>query len=84
MRSGDKIMAARVSTKPDFRADTPVRLLEGGFNANRQRDVDVAPDGRFVAVRVPGGQARHMEMRVLLNWQEEMRRVSSAGTLSRN
>jgi len=82
LRSGAKMMSARVVTTPEFRADSPQVLFEGGFNTNRARDVDVAPDGRFLAVRVPGGQAGHVELRVLLNWPEEMRRVSSAGTIA--
>jgi hypothetical protein len=74
--SGTKMLAVPVDTQPTFRAGRPEVLFEGGFSTSRARDFDIAPDGRFVAVRVPGGQAGQREMRVLLNWPAEMRRVA--------
>jgi serine/threonine protein kinase/Tol biopolymer transport system component len=72
---GTRMMMATIETTPAFRAGRPVQLFDGGFNTDRSHDFDVAPDGRFVAVRVPGGVAGQREMRVLLNWRAEMARV---------
>ncbi len=74
--SGTTMYAVPIETRPGFSPGKPVVLFEGGFNTSRARDFDVAPDGRFVAVRVPGGQAGQREIRVLLNWPAEMQRVA--------
>jgi Tol biopolymer transport system component/tRNA A-37 threonylcarbamoyl transferase component Bud32 len=74
--AGTKMLAVSIETRPTFRVGRPVVLFDGGFNTSRSRDFDITPGGRFVAVRVPGGQAGQREMRVLLNWPAEMRRVS--------
>ena len=71
-RNGNKMMAVEVQTSATFHALTPKMLFEttntGGF--------DVSPDGRrFLMVKsaaVP--QAQQIEMRVVLNWFEELRR----------
>ena len=65
-----------IQTRSGFSAGKPVVLFEGGFNTSRPRDFDVAPDGRFVAIRLPGGNAGQRELRVLRNWPVEMRRVA--------
>ena len=70
-----KMMSVPVQMEPSFHVGRPVELFTGGFNTDRSRDFDVAPDGRFVMVRVPGGSAGQHEVRVLLNWPEEYRRV---------
>jgi Tol biopolymer transport system component len=77
--SGIRMMVAPIITKTSFSAGKPKPLFEGGFNTSRARDFDVAPDGRFVAVRAPGGESGKREIRVLLNWQEEIRRVAGPG-----
>ncbi len=74
--SGTKMMRAPVDARSGFSAGKPEQLFDGGFNTSRARDFDVAPDGRFVAIRVPGGIAGQQELRMLRNWPEEMRRVS--------
>ncbi|HEU4365161.1 MAG TPA: protein kinase [Candidatus Krumholzibacteria bacterium] len=76
--AGTSMMEASIDTRPSFRVGRPAELFEGGFNTARPRDFDVAADGRFVAVRAPGGEAGRQEMRVLLNWPAEMRRVAGA------
>jgi Tol biopolymer transport system component len=72
-RSGNKMMSVEVQTSPAFHAGTPKTLFEtanaGGF--------EVSPDGRrFLMIKPgsaqPGGQ--QIEMRVVLNWFEELRR----------
>ena len=47
-----RIMAARVGTNPEFRADKPKRLFSGVKGASRDPQFDVAPGGqRFVMVK---------------------------------
>jgi serine/threonine protein kinase len=75
---GTRMMTASIETKPSFRAGKPTQLFDGGFNTDRAHDFDIAPDGRFVAVRVPGGIAGQRELRVLLNWPAEMQRVEGS------
>ena len=74
--SGSKMMAVPIETKPAFRSGTPVELFEGGFEASR--NFDVAQDGRFVAVRPAGDASGQMELRMLLNWRDEMKRKSGS------
>jgi Tol biopolymer transport system component len=81
--SGTKMMAVAVDTAPVLRAGKPEALFADVFSTGRARDFDVAPDGRFVAVRVPGGAVGQRELRVLRNWPAELRRVSGDGATSR-
>jgi serine/threonine protein kinase len=72
--SGSRMMAVPIETRPAFRSGRPVQLFEGGFEVASSRSFDVAPDGRFVAVRRGAGGSSQMELRMLLNWQDEMKR----------
>jgi Tol biopolymer transport system component len=77
--SGQKMMAVPVQTRPAFRAGVPVERLAGGFNTSRARDFDVAPDGRFVAIARGTGEGSRQEIRMLLNWEQELKRLAGAG-----
>jgi hypothetical protein len=70
------MMSVPMETRPTLNPGTPVRLFDGGFSTSALREYDVAPNGRFVVVRRPGGGASLPEMRMLLNWGEEMKRVA--------
>jgi Tol biopolymer transport system component len=72
---GSTMMVVAIDAQPTLRIGSPTLLFEGGFNVTRGRDYDVAPGGRFVAVRRIGGGSR-LELRMLLNWQEELRRTA--------
>ncbi|MBZ5635275.1 MAG: serine/threonine-protein kinase [Acidobacteriia bacterium] len=70
-RNGNKMMVVDVQTSPTFHAGTPKMLFETaniGF--------DVSPDGRRFLMVKPGAasQGQQTEMRVVLNWFEELRR----------
>jgi serine/threonine-protein kinase len=69
-RNGKKVMAVEVETGAVFRAGTPKVLFE--------RDgpdlFDVAPDGRFFMLKEQSQQAQASELRVVVNWFEELRR----------
>ncbi len=75
----NRMMVASISTRPALRIGRPEILFEGGFNTSRARDFDVAPDGRFVAVRTGGGAVR-TEMRLLLNWPQALKGKTPAAS----
>ena len=67
-RSGEQLMAVSVGERPPLTISRPVRLFELRF----QTDYAVARDGRFlVGLRDP--QARPAQVRVVLNWFDELR-----------
>ena len=76
--SGIKLMAVAVETEPALTIGNPEELLEDGLSTARARDFDVAPDGRIVTVRAAGGRDGGQQLRILLNWPQEM--VRTAGT----
>jgi hypothetical protein len=72
-RSGDRIVAVDVATSPAFRVlGTPRVLFEkavGGY--------DVAPGGtRFLMLKPVPRDSRPSDLRVILNWFEELRRLA--------
>jgi hypothetical protein len=70
--AGRKMMSVSVSTTPQLRTSPPVELFEGGFSIARARDFDVAADGRFLSVGSPSGVAGLDEVRIVLNWQQQL------------
>ena len=70
-RNDNKMMAVDVETSPSFRAGTPKLLFEKESAA-----YDVASDGkRFLLIKGNGApQGQSNELRVVLNWFEELRR----------
>jgi Tol biopolymer transport system component len=74
--AGSSMMEVPVETQPTLDLGVPVELFEGGFSTSRLREYDLAPDGRFVVVRRAGGGAGLPELRMLLNWSQEMNRLA--------
>jgi serine/threonine-protein kinase len=71
-RSGDKVMAVPIQTKPTFRAGRPQVLFRGDYDPG----YDVAPDGqRFLMIKTPPESAPR-QINVVLNWFEELRRLA--------
>ena len=78
-RNGNRLMVVAVDTEPGFSADAPTLLFEndfvldnasgGGGNAN----YDVSSDGVFVFVEDLGSQDAAPELRLVLNWFEELK-----------
>jgi hypothetical protein len=66
-REGDRMMVAALG---DGLVDRPSLLFE-----RRLLNYDVAPDGRFIAV-LPDENAAPPVVDVVLNWFEELRRLS--------
>jgi serine/threonine-protein kinase len=76
--SDSKMMAVGVDTSAGFSAGQPRVLFDGGFDYDRPRYFDVDENGRFVAVRSPGGVGGMRQTRVLLNWPAEVKRLEGA------
>jgi Tol biopolymer transport system component len=79
-RTGDKMMAARVTRDGAFAADTPRQLFAGPFVPTRRGEAayDISlDDKRFLMVRRDDQSvATHID--VILNFAEELRRRASA------
>ena len=80
-QSGDQIMAVSYKAQGDrFVAEKPRPWLvkPGGFNAGFDRAWDLAPDGKRVAVTLPGTPAaprQDHEVVMLLNFLDELRQL---------
>jgi Tol biopolymer transport system component len=73
-RQGERLMVVDVQYTPELRAGRPRQLLEWPHEAVAFRNFDIAPDGRsFVMVRTDEGVTRD-QLRVVLNWSEELKR----------
>ena len=75
-RSGNKMMAVEMSTRPEPLLSTPRLLFEHRYAFGRSittPSYDVSPDGqRFVMVRDESGSGR---LNVVLNWVDELTRL---------
>ena len=72
----DKMMAVDVETKPTFRPTRPRTLFEGrGYHRNYYGwRYDVAPDGRFLMIKPDPAESGPAQVRVILNWFEDVQR----------
>ena len=71
-----RLMAVDVTTSSGFAYGKPMPVFEGIDRSNSRWPYTVAPDGRLiVVVRNPenGGDSRNAEIRVTLNWFEELK-----------
>jgi serine/threonine-protein kinase len=76
-RSGDKMMAVDVVTGTDLAVGMPRMLFEAQYlmGVGGGQMYDVSPDGlRFLMIREPPDAAPN-EIRVVLNWAEELERL---------
>jgi hypothetical protein len=81
-RRGRSLFATEVQTSSVFSAKRPVELLEADFatSASGTASYDVAPDGkRFVVFRSTVGEGQ-VEVKVILNWFEELETLAAAGS----
>jgi hypothetical protein len=73
-------MAVSISTEPEFKPSSPGLLFEGRYQTGStgaawSTNYDAAQDGqRFVMIR-PEGTSVPLQMHVVLNWHEELKRV---------
>ena len=72
-----RLMAVPVETSPTFRAGTPRMLFQGPYFASGH-DYAVTPDGKgFIMIRETESQAGPTEMRVILNWSQDLGKPAS-------
>jgi Tol biopolymer transport system component len=77
-RSGEKMMAVDIASKPGFAAGTPRILFQGRYDVGPvpSVDYDVSPDGqRFLMLKsTEQEQTAPTQINVVLNWFEELKR----------
>ena len=74
-RCGDKMIAAGIETKPEFRVIRSEVLFEGKYLSRvSRRDYDVAPDGRFLMMQEPQS-SMPLGINVVLNWFGELEQL---------
>ncbi|HEY7575164.1 MAG TPA: hypothetical protein VIB08_08385, partial [Thermoanaerobaculia bacterium] len=74
-RAGGTMMAARIETAPELRADAPRALFKTPF-----LQYDVAPDGRrFLVIRAAHPDLPPSPLVVVLGWSAELERRSKGG-----
>jgi eukaryotic-like serine/threonine-protein kinase len=82
-RSGDKMMAADVTTQPNFSAGKPRMLFEGQYQPTplTTPNYDVSLDGQRFLMLKPSEQAQAAptQINVVLNWFEELKQKVPAG-----
>jgi len=73
---GNRMMAASVETEGGFHPGTPQLLFEGSYERRYpgHPGFDVTADGRFVMVRSRRDTTEPNEIRIVLDWFEELRR----------
>ncbi len=78
---GTRMMSAAVQIHPDPQVGTPVELFQGNFGNFRPGNYDVAPDGQsFVMLLASENANEEPELRVVLNWFEELeQKMTAAG-----
>jgi serine/threonine protein kinase len=82
-RSGDKMMAVDIATQPSFAAGKPRMLFEGSYlpTAGTIQNYDVTHDGqRFLMLKANEQAQAPVQINVVLNWFEELKRRVPAGT----
>ncbi len=74
-RNGDKMMVVNINLHPEFNVSKPNLLFKGWYSTNRiAANYDISPDGqKFLMIR--GEQTAVTEIKVILNWAEELKRL---------
>ena len=82
-RTGDKMMAVDIATKPGLTVGKPRMLFEGQYvpAPGSSPNYDVSPDGqRFLMLKHgEAGEAVPTQINVVLNWFEELKRRVPTG-----
>jgi eukaryotic-like serine/threonine-protein kinase len=84
-RSGDKMMAVEIQTRAGFAAGGPRLLFDQPYAdtgvTTAGAAYDVAPDGQhFLMLKEDEAQTSQLELHVVLNWAEEVKRRLSTAT----
>ena len=80
-RNDSQFMSAKVTTRPEFRSDTPTVLFDGVFNLRSETGMTYDIDrktGRFAMLRpaAQGPGTPSARVRVILNWIEAVRQAA--------
>lgn len=78
-RNNNLFMSVAVEARPSFQAGTPQNLFSGIYNLRSTSGVsyDVGPKGgRFLMIRPVGDITAPAQVRFVLNWFDELRRVA--------
>jgi hypothetical protein len=78
--NGDKFMAVDISAGPTVSAGTPHVLFTGRYalSPNGVTAYDISPDGRrFLKVQATEAELNLAQINVVINWFEELKRVTS-------
>ena len=82
-RSGNKMMAVDIATKPSFAAGKPRMLFEGPYRPTGTtiQNYDVSPDGQRFLMLKSGeqGESAPTQINVVLNWFEELKQKVPTG-----
>jgi Tol biopolymer transport system component/DNA-binding winged helix-turn-helix (wHTH) protein len=82
-RTGNKMMAVEIATRPRFSADMPRMLFEGKYQPPpfTSPNYDVAPDGQSFLMLKPNEstETARTQINVVLNWFEELKQKVPPG-----
>jgi serine/threonine-protein kinase len=82
-RTGDKMMAVAIETKPEFVAARPKQLFEGHYEMGTYsflQNYDISLDGqRFLMVKANEQAQSATQINVVLNWFEELKQKVPVG-----
>ena len=70
------MMAAKVSTETGFSVGPAEKLFDAPWEF-QNAEYDVAPDGRFIVIQLADWELEPVELHVVLNWDEEVRKQLS-------
>jgi len=83
-RNGDRILAVDVDTGASFSVGKPRLLFEGQYEFGPVfGNYDVAPDGRFLMVKGADTGTSATQLRLILNWLEELNAPSPTSAAGR-
>ena len=73
----DHMMGATIATDPEVRIGVPEELFASPWPlaADRWDTFDVAPNGRFIMIEPAEWENRVRHVRVVLNWNRELKRL---------
>ena len=78
--AGRRLMSVRVETKPTFSIGNPTKILDNVLVITPGRSYDVSPDGkRFLVLKDPSAAQSIRHLEVVLNWTEDLRRLTEPG-----
>jgi len=72
---GSRMMAVRIETQPELRPQSPELLFDGDYFHRNRPSYDVASDGRFLMIQPMITELEEVQIIVVLNWFEELKRL---------